>query len=110
MSAKKYSCFKCGQVKPTCKGAKHCHFETKEDRSPVNTQVQVEQKFKELKVQYRARQAGGGSEIPGTIHMGNGEIVLIEEEVPDQENMLNDEDLHAGNTGYSNSEVWQQVI
>ena len=49
--ARKHHCFRCDRLKPMCKGFKFCKFEVKEDGTPVNTVVEIYQKFNELKAE-----------------------------------------------------------
>ena len=45
---RKFPCFKCNRNKPACNGVKNCKLQMKEDGTPVNTQVAMDQKCVEL--------------------------------------------------------------
>lgn len=53
---KKYPCFKYVRVQPNCNSARNCTYTTKEDRTAVNSQQEIDEKFKVLKESEKNRE------------------------------------------------------
>ena len=91
---KKYLYFKCGRIKPNCGRAKCCKYTKKEDRTDINLQELIDQKFKELKG--AKCQQPKEEEVEGTLCVINTQMVNMND-VPKQDDMLQDEDSYDEN-------------
>ena len=63
---KKFPCFKCGRFKSDCSRVNKSKHKTKDDRSLVNTQALIDEKFAEMKESKKNRQRGS-REVGGGI-------------------------------------------
>ena len=86
MNRKKFVCFKCGRTKPDCNGAKNCQFTTKEDRTAINVQDEIDWKFKAFKDSKKKK-------VGGVMHAMEGYM----DDAPEWDEILDDEDDYDGN-------------